>query len=74
MNGLTETEKISPQALKAVTKSLDKSRYMQATIDYTEEAKLYNQNIKKTKYQGYLLAATKITVKINNEEHEAINF
>ena len=71
MNGLTETEKISPQALETVTKSLDKSRYMQVTIDYTEEAKLYNKKIQKTTYQGYLLAASKITVKINNEEHEA---
>jgi hypothetical protein len=44
---------------------------MQVTIDYTEEAKLYNKKIQKTTYQGYLLAATKITVKISGQEHEA---
>jgi len=71
MNGLAENEKPSPQALEAVTKSLDKSRYMQATIDYTEEAKLYNKKIQKTIYQGYLLAAEKIIVKISGNEHEA---
>jgi hypothetical protein len=71
MNGLTESEYVKPETLEAVTKSLDKSRYMQVTIDYTEEAKLYNKKIQKTTYQGYLLASTKITVKINGQEHEA---
>jgi hypothetical protein len=71
MNGLTETEYIKTQALETVKKSLDKSRYMQITIDYTEEAKLYNKKIEKTLYEGYLLAAEKITVKINGYEHEA---
>jgi hypothetical protein len=44
---------------------------MQVTIDYTEEAKLYNKKIQKTTYQGYLLAANKITVKTSGQEHEA---
>jgi hypothetical protein len=70
MNGLTETEKISLQALESVTKSLDKSRFIRINIDYTEEAKLYNKHIEKTKYEGYLLAAEKITIKISGEEHE----
>jgi hypothetical protein len=71
MNGLTETEYVSPQAIEEVRKSLDKSRHIKTTIDYTDEAKMYNKNIEKTAYEGYLLEARKITVKINREEHEA---
>ncbi|MCL2410814.1 MAG: hypothetical protein FWC97_04140 [Treponema sp.] len=71
MNGLTETEKIRPETLKKVAKSLDKSRFIRTVIDYTDEVKMYNRNIEKTTYDGYLLAAKKITVKINGEEHEA---
>lgn len=71
MNGLTENEKVSPQATEAVKKSLDKSRFIRANIDYTEEAKLYNKDIEKTIYEGYLLAAEKITVKISGNEQEA---
>ena len=70
MNGLIETEKISPQALETVEKSLDKSRFIRINIDYTDEAKLYNKNVEKTKYEGYLLAAEKITMKINGQEYE----
>lgn len=70
MNGLTESEYIKPETLEAVTKSLDKSRYIQVNIDYTEEARLYNKKIQKTTYEGYLLNAEKITVKINGMEHE----
>lgn len=70
MNGLTDREYVSIQSLESVTKSLDKSRYIQATIDYTEEAKLYNRDIEKAIYQGYLLAAEKVTVKINGTEQE----
>jgi len=70
MNGLTETEYIKPETLEAVSKSLDKSRYIQVNIDYTEEAKLYNKKIQKTTYEGYLLNAEKISVKISGTEHE----
>ena len=71
MNGLTETEKISPQALAAVTKSLDKSRSIKTIIDYTDEARLYNKDVSETKFEGYLLNAEKIWVKINGELKEA---
>ena len=71
MNGLSETEYVSSQSVTAVTKSLDKSRFIRTTIDYTEEAKLYNKNIQKSHYDGYLLAATKITVKVSGNEQEA---
>ena len=71
MNGLTETEQISDKAVEEVRKSLDKSMRIYTVIDYTDEAKLYNKKVEKTTYEGYLLAATKTTVKINGEEHEA---
>ena len=71
MNGLTETEKVSPQALEAVRKSLDKSMHLYTILDYTAEARMYNKDIKKTTYEGYLFAASKAVVTINGEEHEA---
>ena len=70
MNGLTETEFVSPQALEAVTKSLDKSRFIRTSIDYTDEASMYNKKFEKTTYEGYLLNAEKITVEIKGEKHE----
>ena len=70
MNGLTETEKVSTQSIEAVKKSLDKSRFILVTIDYTEEAKLYNKNAEKTLYEGYLLAADKVIVKSGGVEQE----
>jgi len=70
MNGMTETEYISPQAIGAVTKSLDKSRRTTLTIDFTEEARAYKKNVKAT-YEGYLLACDKITVKTGGQVKEA---
>ena len=70
MNGLTESEYVSPQSIDAVIKSLDKSRFIRTTIDYTEEAKLYNKNVEETKYEGYLLNAEKIKAKIKGKEQE----
>lgn len=70
MNGLTESEYVSPQSIEAVIKSLDKSRFIRTTIDYTEEAKLYNKDIEETKYEGYLLNAEKIKAKIKGKEQE----
>lgn len=70
MNGLTDSEYIKPEALETVRRSLDKSRRIYMTIDYTDEAKLYNKNIQKTTYEGYMLAANKVTIKINDKEQE----
>ena len=70
MNGLTETEYIQPEALIKIKESIDKSRYIKTVIDYTDEAKLYNQKIEKTLYEGYLLAAEKIIVKSGGVEQE----
>ena len=71
MNGLTETDKVSPQALESVEKSLDKSMSIKITIDYTDEAKLYNKDVEETTFTGHLLTSVKTRVKINGEAREA---
>lgn len=71
MNGLTETENVSSSAVELVAKSLDKSRFIRTTIDYTEEAKLYNKDIKETIFEGYLLNAEKVRVDIKGKIQEA---
>ena len=75
MNGMTDTEYVSPQAIGAVTRSLDKSRRIMVSIDYSQEAKSYETNVRKgnikTTYEGFLLACDKITVKIAGQNREA---
>jgi len=68
MNGMTENEKVSQHSLEEVKKSLDKSCLIRTTIDYTDEANMYNQKIEKSTYEGYLLPAEKISIKVNGEE------
>ena len=70
MNGMTETEKISPQAVETVTESLDKSRRTTLKINFTEEARAYKKAVKAT-YEGYLLACDKITVTTGGQTKEA---
>lgn len=71
MNGQTGTEKISPQSIGAVTKSLDKSRTMSCKIDYTEEAKARNIPVTKTIIEDMILPAQKVTVKAGGKEISA---
>ena len=70
MTGKIGTEKISPQAVGAVTRSLDKSRRIMVNIDFSQEARAYNKNVKAT-YEGYLLECRKITVAIGGTTKEA---
>jgi len=69
MNGMTETEKISPQAVGAVTRSLDKSRKTTLKIDFSQEAQFYKKDCKAT-YEGYLLACDKVTVTAGGKTQE----
>jgi hypothetical protein len=71
MNGLTETEYVKPEALTKIKESIDKSRFIKTVIDYSDEAKLYNQEIDKTAYEGYLLACNKIMVEAGGTKQEA---
>lgn len=67
MAGMTETEKPTPAQIEAVTRSLDKMRFIRAEIDCTQE--LQDRNITMDSKQinsgvidTYLLAADLITV------------
>lgn len=71
MNGLTESEKVSPQAIGAVTRSIEKSRVTKLTIDYTQEAKERNLDVEEAKYDGMLLNADKVTVSVSGVKKEA---
>jgi len=70
MNGMLETEKISPQAIGAVTRSLEKSRSITVKIDFSQEAQSYGKDCKAT-YEGYLLACNKVTVSAGGKIQEA---
>jgi len=63
MNGMSESEYISPQAIKTITNSLDKSRFMRLKINFTKEAQARNLNIEEAEKEDYLLNATKVKVK-----------
>lgn len=62
MNGLEDSQYVSPQAVGAITKSIDKSRRIYAWVDYGNEAKAYNKNIGNCIVEDYILSAKKITL------------
>jgi hypothetical protein len=71
VNGMTETEKVSPQSLEAVKNSLDKSRFMRLKVDYTDEAKVRGWNVDKTVIDSNLLEARGIIVEAGGAKVEA---
>lgn len=75
INGLTEGEFVSNESRMRIVKSIDKMRFLEVKIDYTDEAiKMYkkasHQNNEPKKYimSGYLLPANKaeLTTSIGN--------
>lgn len=62
MNGLTETTFVSPQAIGAVTKSIEKLRQTFIKIDCTSQIKDRAEN-EQIIFDGYLLALESLTVK-----------
>jgi len=70
MNGMTGTEFVSPQAVGAVTRSLDKSRGITVRIDFSQEARAYNKG-GSAYYEGNLLACNKIHVSVSGKTQEA---
>ena len=68
MSGRTDGEAVNENSLKKVANSLNKARFTNVHIDYTDEAKMYNKNIEKTVYEGYLLNAEKIMVKAGGQD------
>lgn len=70
MNGLNNTEKVSPQAIGAVTKSIDKTRRMYTKIEVEKEAKEYG--LDKIKMEDHILSARKITLEAGG--HEVVGY
>ena len=62
MNGMTETEFVSPQSIGAVTRSLDKHDQTVIEIDFTQEAQAYNKDYSNANYKGRLLSFERISV------------
>ena len=62
MNGLEDSQYVSPQAVGSITKSIDKSRRIYAWINYSSEAKDYNKYIDNCIVEDYILSAKKITL------------
>jgi len=71
VNGMSENEKVSPQAMEAVKNSLDKSRFMRLKVDYTDEAKARNINVDKAEIDSNLLEARVITVEAGGNKVDA---
>lgn len=71
MNGQVKTEYINQQALDEVNNSLAKSRVININIDFTNEAKMYRNDIKKAQYDNFLLIYDKITITAGGQEVEA---
>lgn len=70
MNGLNNTEKVSPQAIGAVTKSIDKTRRMYTKIEVEKEAKEYG--LDKIVMEDHILSARKITLEAGG--HEVVGY
>jgi len=72
VNGMTEQEKVSKQALETVFQSLYNSRFLKLIADYTEEAKARGiKGVDKFKIDSYLLPAEVITVESGGHEVQA---
>ena len=67
MNGITDGRKVSPQAVGAVTRSIEKLRYTKLTIDCTEQIKAYPK-LKQATVDDMLLTAKKVRVLNQNGE------
>lgn len=69
MNGLNGTEKVSPQSVGAVTRSLDKMRGTFMIIDCSDEASAYKKSANfKPLLKDYILSAKKVTLTLGNNE------
>lgn len=66
MNGLTNGEKVTPQAIKSVTKSIYKQRSLSVTIDYSEQAKLYHKEAESFKITRYIIPCDIIEAETRN--------
>lgn len=70
MNGLTDSEYVSPQSIGAITKSIDKARKTYCKIDYTEEMKSRNKNTTQCFIEDFILSAQKVSLEAGGNEVE----
>lgn len=73
INGLNYKDPVSKEKIKEVTDSINKSRFIEAKIDCTEQVKLYPglKNINKAKISENILNARVITIESGGHEIEA---
>ena len=74
MNGLIDNEKVRPETLEKVTESIDKLSGTRATIDFTDEAKMYRKDIKSAKMSRFLIEVGKVEIKTNAETVSGYEF
>ena len=55
MNGLSESEWVTPQAVTNVANSIEKQRNIDVLIDCTEQVREWNKNLKKTTIRGHVI-------------------
>ena len=67
MNGLDDQQYVSPQAIGAITRSLNKQRRIYAKVDYTNEAKAYRKDVNNCIVEDYILSAKKIILKAGGQ-------
>lgn len=66
MNGQTDSEYVTKEALKPIEESIELSKLRIFKYDATEQAKAWNGNIKAATYEGYFLPVEKLTVQFRN--------
>lgn len=74
MNGYTEQERVSPQAVAAVTKSVDRMRMTYTKINYTNEAEMRRIEADSFILEGYMLLADKVIVTVKGFQKSAFKF
>lgn len=68
MNGIDDSQYVSPQARGAITRSLDKMRRTYAKVDYSNEAQAYRQDIEHATFEDHILSAKKVTLSAGGKE------
>jgi peroxiredoxin family protein len=68
MNGMTDSSRIRPEAIKKINLSIDKQRFTRLTIDCTSEAKLFGWKATSYKEDDMLLAVQGAKMRLQNGE------
>jgi hypothetical protein len=75
MNGLNDSQYVSPQSIEIIIANIDKLMRTYVKVDYTNEARMYRRNlVEEYIVEGYILSATKITVKAGGHRRIGYKF